>query len=607
MRPLAPILAAALVAPASAQSFVQPPARWFSGDTHEHIQLCSGPVIAPIQVLGQQVIQDLDLAAVSIWGRGIDSQGAFDFLMQDVTGFEHPLTTGLEQIMQFCVEVSEFEADRFGHIIGLGIGPAQTAFYDLGLGCLGAPDGSGNYAAPLLDLFRTAPNAVTGYVHVVWPMPMYDPGGGFDWEDPSLPAYVGRDARCSFELDFAFPPMTEDPLIPQMAPIDIVTGRIDYIEAPSLEMPALGYDYESRWLGMYYKLMNAGARVSIAAGSDADCIPTLPRPRTWVRLQDGEPFTFDSWTRGLADGRVSLSGDPAQMLEIEVGGQSAGSEVRVSSQFGLPVVPVTARLHFAGSSPSAAVEVLLDGQVLTTVAVPPGTGSPFEVTFDVPVAKSGWFCARSSDLLSHTGAVYTIVDGRPIANCAEAEYWTIFCDYFRYQIDRAAITGTLASIVGCSETEIRDHIEKGRRVFAALRDYALPPPSGVLRIGEATGTSCSPPAGIVTTDTAEGGVPLVMRCFHAPADSPGVLVLGSQLLPFGVPVLGAELYVGFAQGSYILMPLGSDESGYTEIEIPFPGSFSGTAVVAQYIWANPVGCTDDGVLSSSQGLYLAVQ
>ncbi|MCZ6596268.1 MAG: CehA/McbA family metallohydrolase [Planctomycetota bacterium] len=598
---------------------IDPPGSWYSGDTHEHVQLCFGPDVAPSLVLAHMIADDLDVSSPLIWGAGFITPDQYDvYTAQYVDGDEHPITQPLpDLVMQFGVETSGFSVAHLGHLIGLNIGQQEADIFQLGLGC--APiyptpgwknDGSGDYNRPIIDLFKQAPQAVIGYAHTTWPIDTHlDVAlGGWDWEDPTLPAYVGFDAKCSFGKDMAFPiPKTCANTQPVMGPIDVVTRGVDFLEAFDLENWYCQPELEARWYGMYYKLLSAGLRPSISAGSDADCAGNLCKPRTWVLLKQGEALSYDTWTLNLKRGRVSLSTGGHQFLDLRVAGGPLGSEVDlVTPATGAASVLVEVNYHVnltGGSSVSDTIEIVQNGEVVASRAFGPLSVGTVTFLTQVDVKRSGWIAARTKSLGTHTAAAFQILDGKPVAGCAEAEYFTLYCDYLTTHLDAAA-GPELEFFVGCSEQEMRDHLEEGRRIFAALRDYDAPLPVGVERYGTSSPSECGEPMGMGVTGSPVAGAPFGLDCFNAPSNGSGFLLVGFGPLVPGVAIDGASIHVAPALPA---IAVAADDGGYSAFHLDAMANMPGLDVYVQYAWANPSGCTSTGSWSSSDALKLTIQ
>lgn len=595
------------------------PEGWYSGDTHEHTQLCLTSELRTVEeVRGEYLARGENVANLLVWGVRINAEIYHTSFQHLITGVEDPSTIGYpEQVIQYGIETSGFRCSRLGHSIGLNIDPAQADFFTLG-GCP-TDDQSGDFSAPVFDFFHQGRQAVVGYAHQTWPVELYAPSGqgGFDWEEPSLPAFLGADSLCSSGHDLAFPDITTTIIHPTLLPFDVATGRVDFLEAAELYVDlSTTPSFQDRWFGMVYKLLSAGQEVAISGGTDADCVsihPTTCEPRTWVKLEEGAAFGYDAWTAGLAAGRSSVSDGGHQFLELSVAGQDPGSYFYVASSEGVALVPLVARFRLAPGvrHPGDAIEIVQDGEVVHSAPFGPQRGGMAEVAIDVPFTKSGWLSARTASGGTHTGFVYVIVDGEPIASCPEADYLTIYADYLNWLFDWAATLpdpAVLAAWVGCSEAEVRAHIADGREVFAAVRDYAAGPPQGARRLGWSTPTDHGP-VGITVNVEPRASSTCTVRCFRAPPDAFGALILSPWYDEQPESLLGASLFVlGSAQGVPTLaFPARSKPSGFAQRTLNLPPALAGYDLYAQWVWRNPKGYDGLSTFSASEALELRIR
>jgi len=593
-----------------------PPADWYAGDIHEHVQFCFS-VVEPseAQVLAEMIGRGLSTASILVWGGNIDPNLYVNSYINRITGAEDPASTpNPTRFIQYGVEVSGFDGAKLGHVIGLNIRNQDANIFQ-GWGCP-SNDGSGDYPKPILDMFQQGPESVTAYAHQSWSVALHAPAaaGGFDWENPVLPAYLGADAVCSTGLDMAFPDPVNTIIHPTLGAIDVAMGRIEVLE--SVEMrDEYGINLEDRWYGMYYKLLSAGLRVSIGAGTDGDCVfrGRPCEPRTWVRLPDGDPLDYDAWTENLEEGRVSIATGSHQLLDLDVDGELPGGQVELSSPMsGMAEVTVEATYHAAsGVNVRDAIEIVVDGEVVFTEAFELVDGGTHSVQVLVPIPESTWVAARTRSLGTHTGATYVILDAEPIADCQTAEYWTIYCDYLNWIFDTAAAfpdPAVLEAWVGCSETEIRDYIADGRAIFAALRDFAAGPPPNTSRLGRPSSAFNALPMGIGVNATPEAGAMTELHCFNAPAESTGVLLLGTEYSDEAVNVNGANLYLlDSLDAWYEVVPADTNLAGFARNPIHVAESAEGAQVYAQYIWIEPAQTGSGVSLSASGVLAFTVQ
>lgn len=568
------------------------PQDWLAGDTHAHVQRCLSGVELPVEGEALSLARrGLSVSNMLIWGSPFTT--VQEYLQQYVpwvTGAEDPSTLGdPATYLQVGVELSGFHASNLGHVIGLNVTAAEADVF-LGLGCP-YDDGSGDYAAPILDHFRGAPGAVTGYAHVAWPVDLTvqragPSSGGWNWESPALPAFVGADARCSFGRNMVFPAPSDFHFQPFLAAFDVALGKVDFLETIDLQFDfgeLFGMGVEERWFGLYYKLLGAGLQVGISGGSDTDCYTAACDPRVWVLGDTSSGVDYEAWLEGLAEGRATLSAGPHQMLELTVEGSPVGETLLLPSNG--PPLDVRATYTVLADAPlDEAIEILVDGEVAATLPLV-GIGSgTYELAFQLPRTESTWIVARTASYGTHTAAVYVLLDGEPIVDCETAEYWTIFADYVTWLIDVAEQGGFAEPLVGCSAAEIRAHVAAGRALFAALRDYDAPLPTGVRRAGLATPAEEGPPA-MVLDGPLTSGAPFRVRVFNAPRSSPGLLLIGprSRRVPWQSPG-GAAIHVGTETGfqGVTLLPVVANEAGLVEVELGTLSAAPGEVWYAQF-------------------------
>lgn len=325
---------------------VDAPAGWYSGSTHDHIQICGGGLIDVSVIQRILDVRSIDVSCLLIW----NAPGPYPYnqFICNVTGA--PLAGTGNRVIQYGVETSQLDCSGWGHLIGLNIGAPEARIavatdvadchFDpvgLGLGCAGG-DGTGSYSAPIARHFANAPRAVRGMAHQAWPLGIYSPQG-FDWDTELLQTGTTTDALV---LDpsrkLAFPNVFSDPtnrlVFAAFGAIDVALGNIEFLETVSLE-PRYNFvpgDPKAHWFGALYKILSAGLRVTPSAGVDTGCgrpIDDPNIPRTYV--ETGGPLTYDTWTAGLAAGRTTLSRDDALFLDFDLEGEPIGSLVHATS------------------------------------------------------------------------------------------------------------------------------------------------------------------------------------------------------------------------------------------------------------------------------------
>lgn len=601
---------------------VTPPPNWFSGDVHDHIQLCDSTVETTADILNKIMAQDLNVSNLLIWD-GVDPLENYTKNVCNVTGV--PETTPPGFVIQYGVETSGLDTAKFGHLSGLNVGPnearisiASTAAGDcyddpvgLGLGCVGG-DGTGIFSAPVADHFANNPKAVRGYAHQGWPTGIYaQAGAGYDWNAQLIQTGFTTDNRCLDTTRNLALPFLESiasisaHVMPAYAAMDAALGKIEFLESIDLENDYGPYTNQpARWYGMYYKLLTAGLRVCPAGGTDVDCADISGRtslPRTYVLSESG--LSYDGWTAGLAEGRVTLAMGNDIFLHLTVGGQEVGSQTYLSSPTNQ--VDIRATLY-ASCAVVDRIEIVENGQQVASdfVSIPASGGTHVFNLNGYDVGESAWIAARLCSERAHTAAAYVFVDNEPIADCDAAEYWMMWCDA------HLNVAMQFPFFLECQFTEITDHITLARKVFKSLRDYDLGFDAGwqVLRIGTSTPT-CRGPMAIGIDGPVTAGAAFSLTCANAPPSSTGLAFISPSVPAGGTMTLfGVTLFLDPFAPLAASETAVSGDSGFAENLMPgYPAILTGSTMYAQYVWNNTAECGGAATFSASDALQITVQ
>ena len=608
---------------ADAPGSVALPPGWFSGDPHDHIQLCDGTLLATEDVVARMVAEGLDVGHPLIWDGLPDTP--FDYTNQvcRVTGLPEPTTAG--KIVQFGVETSGLQGASWGHLIGLNLtadeaaiaiaDPAQGACYTsatgLGFVCAGG-DGTGVFSAPIADAFGARPQAVRGVAHQAWATGVYsDATFAYAWFPQLVPTgratdIVGLDPTRKLALPVLGALSTPQVLTP-FAAMDVARGKVEYLEAVDLESNYSGFTtLDARWYGSYYKLLSAGLRVSVAAGSDVDCANITGRtskPRTFVRVQG--PLDYDGWVRGLAQGRVSLAMGDDLFLDLRVEGLGIGSQVSLPSPAPGQAAEIDVRATLrATTAVQDRIELVVNGKVADARPVQLAAGGGV-ATFRVPalaLEESSWIAARLCSNRAHTGATYVTLGDRAIGDLLAAEYWMVWCDLLELTIDQFPV-------FSCQEGEVKQHVREGRKLFRGLRDYVegFDPAWQATRIGRSTPACDGPMVLGLEGPLVEGSDELVVQCFHAPKRGSGRLYVSDRRPAGGSTTLqGVEVFFDPEADFLVSVPVVSEPNGTCVATIGgLEGLRSGARLVAQFLWESAPSCPS-GSASGSDAVELTV-
>ncbi|MFT5290512.1 MAG: hypothetical protein ACI8QS_000882 [Planctomycetota bacterium] len=570
------------------------PPLWYSGDSHEHIQLCPffgppkpgyAPAIpldrTPLDIYAESVRTNLNVSAVSVWRPPQNTEDEFfNEYLPLISGFEDPATIGdANFIFQYGVEGSGFATSIRGHLLALGITD-------------GSIDPSADYPSPNLTFLRSQPQAIAGYAHQAWPSGLTKVGG-----------YLANDYRCMTPTGMDFPDIVTlwGSAAPVYAPMDAAHHNLDFLETVDMELISPG---GITWTGMWYRLLSAGVPVQAVAGTDTNCFTTQTgkNPRTWVQI-GSDPLTFNKWTAGISSGNYSMAMGPSELLELEVNGNPAGSTVYFDSSL-VTTVPIVATFTAAaGVSLTDTIEILVDGEVVHSQGFTALSGTSDTIMVDFPLVESCWITARTTSMGSHTGFVQAIVDNKPIVDCESDEYFVLYAEYLEWFLDLADSQGMIEDFVGDSETEIRSYIQNGAEVFDLHRAYDLPLPTGIQIFG--TGTpSCEGPMGIVTRITsATAGSTIRLECFDSPTAGTGYLIVSSNSVLGGYAQGAATVYVA-NDATSTTYPIVSDDRGLSYVDVPLPLN-TGEFVYAQFLYSSAASCGN--VWSASEAFCIQAQ
>jgi hypothetical protein len=160
----------------------------------------------------------------------------------------------------------------------------------------------------------------------------------------------------------------------------VATERADAIELVQLSR----YAHDE-----YYRYLNAGYRLPLVGGTDK-MTNEVPAGicRTYVQLDDDEPFTYEAWARNISRGRTFLSSGPIVRLRVE--GKDIGDTVRVPAGGGTVEVEASAE----SAAPFQVLQLVVAGRVVAEASAPNGTRK-LELRERLEVDGDTWIAARA--------------------------------------------------------------------------------------------------------------------------------------------------------------------------------------------------------------------
>jgi hypothetical protein len=216
----------------------------------------------------------------------------------------------------------------------------------------------------------------------------------------------------------------------------LATGRLDAVET-------IAYDEYN--ITEYYRYLNAGYRIPLAAGTDK---MTSEVPIGLMRTYAGTAGTgadvdYWAWCDGIKRGDTMVSSGP--MLWLTVDGRRPGATL-------LDARRVAVSVELETLFPVEAIEIIRSGEVIRREAVPAGAHT-FRVDLDVDVAGSDWVAARcvgaGEGFLRHTDTW-----SRPVFAHTSPVYASSTDRYERFD---AEVTHMMLSIVEGARRYVVDH------------------------------------------------------------------------------------------------------------------------------------------------------
>lgn len=195
-------------------------------------------------------------------------------------------------------------------------------------------------------------------------------------------------------------------------PALIVTGRSDAVE---------WLLQEPRGHREFYRYLNLGYRLPLVGGTDKMSSDTaVGLCRTYVRIHEDEPFTYESWCRNLRAGRTFMTTGP--LLDLQVEGASPGDDVKLPEAGGTIDVHARVRSIF----PVHSLEIVMNGEVVARTDSVSGERS-LSIREPIAVDRHSWIAARCGGpsyfggrrhvdswerpIFAHTSPVYVAVGG----------------------------------------------------------------------------------------------------------------------------------------------------------------------------------------------------
>ncbi len=399
------------------------PSDWFAGDMHVHRNCGEVTGIYPDNKL-TEMMEKNDLAVVSMladMGNGEVKDSKED--LAKVNGFDAIQSTP-GRIVHWDAEWHfdpagvTFENKAIGgHLAVLGLKEARQIWDE---------------SAYKIIEWAKRQNAVTGFVHMQY-----------------LDDKIQNNLNCCIPLDY---------------PVEAALGTIDFVAEDVWQNDAA--------IHAYYKLLNCGFRIGLAAGTDVPCMNgSIGDILTYVQVKDKQ-LTYAKWIEGIKNGRtvVALNGHK-EFLDLKANVTNGpGDEIKIKGQGDVRIsVKWTAVQELKGK-----LELVCNGKVVASKTGTAKPGAPILLTATQKFLRSGWICARRMDEkghVSHTGAIYVNVDNHPVrASVEDAKFFISWIDNILTNISAGGIWNKYFTH---DLDVVKARYEKAKDIYVKIQDEAI--------------------------------------------------------------------------------------------------------------------------------------
>ncbi len=356
------------------------PFNWYAGDIHVHRNCGDDKVLPENKLL--EMMEPNDLAVISVladMGNGEVKDTETDLPKVNI---EDAQQSKPGRIIHWDTEwhwdatYSQFSNQALGgHLVLLGLNEAKQIWAE-------SP-------YKILEWGRKQ-NAVSGFAH-------------FQYLNDS----IQNELNCCIPIDY---------------PIEAALGTIDFVseDVYGNNSPNSGTYNSDAAINAYYKLLNCGFRIGLAAGTDYPCNNNEPLGSllTYVKVKD--KLTYRKWIEGIKNGRTVVSRNGHnEFLEMKINGKyTPGDEIKIKGKGTVSIeVKWTTIKELTGR-----IELVSNGKVVASQAGTAKPGEPILFKTTAAFTKSGWICARRMDEKgheTHTAPVYITVNNKPVRASAE--------------------------------------------------------------------------------------------------------------------------------------------------------------------------------------------
>ncbi|MBL7697306.1 MAG: CehA/McbA family metallohydrolase [Chitinophagaceae bacterium] len=404
------------------------PKGWYSGDIHVH-RNCGDDVVHAVEDV-TKMMETNDLAVMSLladMGNGEVKYSEED--LPKVNGKDMSQTPG--KIWRWDTEwhwdatYSQFSNQALGgHLVLLGLDSARQIWEE----------------SPYKILeWAKKQNAVRGFAHFQY-----------------LNDNIQKELNCCIPVDY---------------PVEAALGTIDFV---SEDVFSTNFDNSTVFsseaaMNAYYKLLNCGFKIGLAAGTDYPCNNNEP-PGTMLTYAkvDGK-LTYRKWIDAIKKGQTVVSRNGhREFIDLKVNNNfSPGDEIKSGSP-----VDATIEVKWSCSAPyDGWIELVHNGDVISSQPATAEPGTPFTFKTKVRISESGWICARRmarNGHQVHTAPVYFSIDNKPVrANSKDAQFFVSWIDNI---LEKITPGGDWNRYFTKDRDEVIERYKKARAIYLKIAE-----------------------------------------------------------------------------------------------------------------------------------------
>lgn len=376
------------------------PSNWYAGDIHVHKNCGDNRVLDDSQL--QQMMEPNNLAVISVladMGNGEVKYADKDLLK--VNG-KNAAESQPGRIIHWDTEwhwdatYADFSNRALGgHLVLLGLQHANQIWEE-------SP-------YKILDWGKKQ-NAVSGFAH-------------FQYLNNS----IQDELNCCIPIDY---------------PVEAALGTIDFVSEDVYGNSSSnnGTYNSDAVISAYYRLLNCGFKLALAAGTDFPCNADEPLGTLLTYVKVDDQLTYRKWIDGIKNGNTVVSRNGHnEFLELTVNDKAQpGDEIKLDENGRASIrVKWSATKQLTGS-----IELISNGKVIATLHGTVKPGEPIVFNTTASFAKSSWLCARRMDKdghETHTSPVYISISNQPIrASALDAKFFIAWIDNILKNIEPGA-------------------------------------------------------------------------------------------------------------------------------------------------------------------------